>query len=304
MARLLWTQKARFGPRARHRHAAAYDATRSRLVVFGGSSLEPPDTLHDTWEWDGEIWIQMADFGPAARERHAMAFDSDRQRTVLFGGFVRDGTEWTAGDTWEWNGEFWTQVSDTGPSPRHDHAMAYDSTTGRVVLQGGSGTVEAQSETWEWDGESWTQTDSDTGPGPRLGHAMAYDESRKRLVLFGGGPDDPGNRDTWERKGATWARASTSGPAARQHHAMASGGETVILFGGLAAAGVESTTWQWDGKHWAQRGDFGPRAGFSPAMAYDSARARLVLFGGQVDGTSHGDTWELAEYPIASPTPS
>jgi hypothetical protein len=80
----------------------------------------------------------------------------------------------------------------------------------------------------------------------------------------------------------------------------------VILFGGIA--GQPSTpkgdTWQWDGKRWAERGDFGPQPRFGLAMAYDSARGRMVLFGGQSQGQVLGDTWELADYPASAPSPS
>jgi hypothetical protein len=238
-----------------------------------------------------------------------MVYDAGRQRLVLFGGFAYkgDGESTAFGDTWEWNGEYWTQVSDRGPSPRENHAMTYDAGVARVVLHGGGGG----GETWEWDGETWTQADSEIGPGARYGHKMAYDEVRKRVVLFGGPPvaeDVTANRDTWERNGTTWARVADIGPERRHFHAMAYDGKRVILFGGLT--GSESSlepsgaTWQWDGKHWAQRGDFGPRPRFGLAMAYDSARDPVVLFGGEGKGQDqgYGDTWELAEYQALAPS--
>lgn len=70
---------------------------------------------------------------PTPRGGHAMAYDSARERLVLFGGI--NGLQ-PEGDTWEWNGATWVNVS---PSPPHltAHAMAYDSDRGRVVLFGG-----------------------------------------------------------------------------------------------------------------------------------------------------------------------
>lgn len=38
------------------------------------------------------------------------------------------------GDTWVWDGSSWTSVETGGPSPRSDHAMAYDTVRGRTVL--------------------------------------------------------------------------------------------------------------------------------------------------------------------------
>ena len=65
------------------------------------------------------------------------------------------------------------------------------------------------------------------------------------------------------------------------------------MFGGDDAA----ETWTFDGARWTQYKVSGPPARTVAAMAYDSARQRVVLFGGN---TRHGvppygydnDTWE------------
>ena len=49
-----------------------------------------------------------------------MAYDSKRGRTVLFGGSAGNVN---LNDTWEWDGQDWTQVADTGPPARGGHAM-------------------------------------------------------------------------------------------------------------------------------------------------------------------------------------
>ena len=52
-------------------------------------------------------------------------------------------------------------MADTGPRPRSEHAMTFDSERKRVVLFGGV-NWEPQSgytwfnDTWEWDGGVWT----------------------------------------------------------------------------------------------------------------------------------------------------
>ncbi len=43
---------------------------------------------------------------------------------------------------------------------------------------------------------------------------------------------------------------------------------------------------------WTQKQDIGPRPRLGHAMAYDSTRQRIVLFGGRLVGTRFGDTWE------------
>src|SRR5262245_38299883 len=99
-----------------------------------------------------------------------MAFDSKRGRVVLFVGQPATPTEGISGmlgDTWEWDGSFWTQVSDIGPPPRTLHAMAYDSAREVTVLFGGSvAQTGPAGDTWQWDGQDWTQL-LDSGPPPR-----------------------------------------------------------------------------------------------------------------------------------------
>jgi O-antigen ligase/tetratricopeptide (TPR) repeat protein len=79
---------------------------------------------------------------------------------------------------------------------------------------------------------------------------------------------------------------------ARRFHA------NVLLFGGssqgLAEPGVLfADTWEWNGVRWAQRSPAaGPSARWGHALAYDSARLRVVLFGGAGGDGALGDTWE------------
>src|SRR5438105_4854819 len=78
-----------------------------------------------------------------------MSYDSARERTVLFGGYLfLSGKDLDFGDTWEWDGEDWTQVADIGPFSRQWHSMAYDSKRNRVVLFGGN-RVGFLGDTWE-----------------------------------------------------------------------------------------------------------------------------------------------------------
>ncbi len=104
-----------------------------------------------------------------------------------------------------------------------------------------------------------------------------------------------------------WVQGTTAGPPARAGHGMVwdSARGRVILFGGLGLVGGDYTSfsdlWEYDpGAGVWQEIPLGvrPLPRFSHAMAYDAARARVVLFGGQID-TDDGDpasflndTWE------------
>lgn len=304
MAKLLWTQKQDVGPRSRFGHAMAFDPNRQRVVLFGGNILNN-QLLKDTWEWNGEDWTQVEDIGPSARSGHAMAYDTARSRLVLFGGNTGAAD---VRDTWEWDGTAWTQVQDTGPSARIGHAMVFDSARGRVLLFGGAPTAGAPlADTWEWDGTDWVQVE-DAGPAPRQGHAMAYDTVRSRAVMFGGvgATTQDGLADTWEWDGTVWTQVQDIGPEGCVHGALVFKSSTSSLFGGISTLANVATrqlfgmTWEWNGQHWTARQDIGvgPRVGH--AMAFDTVRGRVVLFGGldvafdDTQAPSHlkGDTWE------------
>jgi hypothetical protein len=285
-----WTQVASTGPAARQLHAMAYDAARGQVVLFGGISATD-SFAQDTWVWSGSSWTQKSVTAPPGRNSHAMAFDGARGQVVLFGGVAPGGA---VQDTWVWDGSSWTRRSpSTSPAARSAHALAYDATRGQVVLFGGSTTSGSGQDTWTWDGTSWTQKPTpSSSPGIRWQHAMAYDSARGQVVLFGGSHT---NDATWLWDGTSWAAAPTS-PGSRGGHAMAydAGRRRVVLFGGWATgAGAFQDTWEWDGSGWtkAMPPNPLPSARTGHAMAYDSARGRVLLFGGNDASGDLRDTW-------------
>jgi len=127
-------------PPVRTLTSMVHDPTRCRIILFGGLPAGPLIALNDTWEYDGTTWTQVnTPASPIGRWAHAMAYDAARHRVVLFGGYgpvYPQGSQ--LGDTWEYDGNTWVQVfSDVSPTPREQHAMAYDLVRQRVVLFGG-----------------------------------------------------------------------------------------------------------------------------------------------------------------------
>ncbi len=134
-----------------------------------------------------------------------MSYVLSRNRTVLFGGIIGPvGSFVPGGDTWEWDGVSWQQISPAGalPTPRAEHALVYDTARSLVVLFGGLDTNLARlSDTWEWDGTGWIQNPN-SGPPARHEHAMVYDTVCNRIVMFGGSDANNGGApyygDTWD----------------------------------------------------------------------------------------------------------
>jgi hypothetical protein len=163
-----------------------------------------------------------------------MAYDSARHVTVLHGG-ATSGAD--TGDTWEWNGAAWTNITDVGMTPRSGHSMAFDSGRGVMVAFGGVHGPSFLDSLWEYNGVAWTQTTPTTTPNARSGSCMAYDAARHHAVMFGGTTSSSVTDEVWE------LQASTSSPQFQQQPTpvTANPGETVSFQATVNGA----TAWQW-----------------------------------------------------------
>lgn len=235
-------------PQRRYDHGAAYDAERRECFVFGGRDSRGLP-LSDVWAWDGSTWSSRPS-GPAARYGHGMTYDARRKVVVLFGGF--DGSS-ILGDTWEWDGARWQNVTATGgPLPRRDAAMAYDSTTGEILLFGGEGTIGGRAtmfnDLWAYDGQWKPKFIAGTLPPHRSRHVAVYDDAEAKLLIFGGkAVSGVLFDDLWSWNAGGYQKLSTSGPSAREGAAAYydAAADVTVLFGGAprSSAGTDDT---WD----------------------------------------------------------
>jgi hypothetical protein len=195
-----------------------------------------------------------------------------------------------------------------GPVPRRNHAMAYDTARGVMVMFGGRQLLSDPfdgllGDTWEFSGapDSVWEPRSMPAPSPRYGHSMVYDSIRHVIVLFGGITDSGGGKfnysgETLEYNGTTWTLRALpdQGPSPRAFFAMTfdSARNVTVLHGGYDGA-PNNETWEYDGDAWQLRTAAGPAARSGHAMAFDPARNVCVMYGG---GTAPGvfthETWE------------
>ncbi|MEO0108017.1 MAG: kelch repeat-containing protein, partial [candidate division WOR-3 bacterium] len=215
----------------------------------------------------------------------ALTFDRRRGVVLLFGGLAN---ETPLNDLWEWDGQRWQRrtVSGPWPPPRTSASFAFDDARGVAVLFGGVGSAGLLGDTWLWDGHRWEQVFPSDHPSRRNQAAACDDRHRQRVVVFGGVHWQSFYDGTWEWDGSNWSYRC-AGPSPRASAAMAydSRRHVCIMFGGQTSWQRRPNTnlretWQWDGAAWTLLDTAGPSPRCNVAMAYDSLRDRVVLFGG------------------------
>ncbi len=279
-------------PSARADVSMAFDESSLRTIMFGGR-VSSSGTNCDGGTTNGlcdatyilntavtpATWVGplLPATRPSKRQGASLTYDANRQRSVLVGGFTSFGFA-ASNQVWDWDttsstAGTWTQrctvalpCAGTAPSARAQHAAAYNRTTQRVVVWGGS---VADDNVYEFNGAgsgTWTRItptdpEGDGSPASRVNARMVYDEQRRTMLLFGAPDYDAAPCDTvprpaachdfWEWNGTSWraltAVASPAGdlrPSARTGHQLAyhvDRGET-ILAGGTGAGTLE--TWR------------------------------------------------------------
>ncbi len=296
-------------------------ATRGGVYVLQGPSMY-------LWNRTSMTSLDVGDPSPpSSRFGAAAANDLVRRSVVVFGGNggTRDAPLATA-DTWAFDGVRWTQlVLAVRPSPRFDHAMAYDDARREIILfGGGSGATSVLADTWIWNGVAWSQANPTRSPPARAAHAMAYDVTRRRVVLFGGRSTSGLLADTWEWDGVNWTeRVSVAAPSPRVSPSLGYDRDrrAMILFGGgdvFAGALVGSDeTWQLEDSGWRRHHPvIAPAARGRASITWQPSRGRLLVVGGEAaaviissfDTAVFGDAWEWdgtvwRQVPLASIQP-
>lgn len=286
-------------PEARFGHVMAFDAKLGEVVLVGGLVPDLPNPFpRATWSWNGTRWRCVTPSGPVGRIDAHLAWDAGRERLVLFGGrqLTRDRRSIFLRDTWEWDGSAWTRVDTAGPGPRVHGAMAYDPARRAIVLHGGGGADAMLNDTWEWREGRWREVAA-RAPEKSIGNALAVTGAGLTLMTA--------RRDTsWSCVGrrrtmllalrdGTFTPLAGDGPCfSPQAPAVGTGGG-LLLFAGWNSPerDVDAETWQWQGTAWTKLPG-GPPRRRGAAMAFDAARGRTVLFGGDGDDGILGDLWE------------
>ena len=267
-----------------------------------GEIRERKATMGDTWVWKNNNWVKGCP-GPASggtcRPIAGKSYNCSTPRAEIYG------------------------ISLCAPSARRGATMTYNPATGGVLLFGGYtfdpvwGYRGHAADTWQWDAGTACL---DTNDGPRSGPCW-------RLVMA----DWKAYHWTTPLPGGRGWGASTTAGVGGQWRVVLFGGHGYSRFDAADPTGPESRyaeslndTWVWldgagngctDGTDRYDTTCWQPCTtclGSTPAkraaanLEYDSARGKMVLFGGVCEtycepdyggGDQHADTWTLLAPP-------
>ena len=144
-------------PLGRTDHAAIYDSTGNRMVVFGGWDRVAREYLGDTWvfqfpddpdspgRWEK---IRTKTSHPPRRRHVVGVHDPLRNWFIIMGG---RGEEGFLNDVWALDLNYLVWINMTpGPEPRLDHQAVYDPESHRMLLYGGDAHLDHKlRDVWE-----------------------------------------------------------------------------------------------------------------------------------------------------------
>ena len=288
-------QSASPGPRSGA--LMVYDGARKQSVLFGGerpaASGQGMDYPDDLWAWNGESWRRLDPPSgtprPSGRESPHLAYDAARDRIMLFAGRRRPDL---LNDVWEWDGTRWHEIANAGLDRTQHAATIYDPRRRRVVMYGPN---YQSRQLWEWDGGKWNLIDgaAPEGIGLELA-ALAGGE----LILLVRGPlaETRPPAQAWAWTGTTWQQRE-AGPAWANLQASTSTPDGTIYFYQSWERGLtEPVMHKRDASGvWTQLPiAVNPGVRYTEAAAWDSARQRMVIYGGRTrDNQFLSDTWEF-----------
>jgi len=128
---------------------------------------------------------------------------------------------------------------------------------------------------------------------------MAY-SAPHGVLLYGGFNATGSQRDLWRWDGARWERMDVAGPTFTEGMSLVATPEGPMVVGAGMAEAEPGTArlraWRWAGGQWSAVSEPGPLLTVGPAVVYDEARRRLVVFaGGLPNGAPLSEVWEFAD---------
>ncbi len=292
-----WVQRATTGIPARRASQMTYDFRRHKIVLFGGIEPGSSGNKRDTYEWDGETWTKRNDFVAWQHATSWTLWDPEAQRVVMW---CADQGSTAFDHRLVWTGDAWEGAPFGGPPYAGGGGEAilpvYNPVFGEFDVQTDDRAM------WSGTEGNWTQRMMGYA---EMGHVINYDPIRDQyssIVMVSSFPTTVNETIVTERH--PWGFASHRAGSAPggwrggSQIAFHNGAAHAVSLGGIADS-WEGTTYYhndtalWDGTSWVSSYPSpspGGRAGCD--LVYDSARGRVVLFGGWITSAGYADTWE------------
>lgn len=298
-------------PHARMGHTATLDASRGRVVLFGGIDID--GLRNDVWSLApaaAATWAPLTPDGtpPSPRWDHTAVYDPIGDRLLVFGG-SDDGVP--LGDLWALDladPPRWTRLDPVGvaPAPRLSHTAVFDPEGNRMLVHGGYDGTSLVDDLWELglDGPpEWRRLEPGSArPIARRDAIAVYDPLRRRMLVHGG------NSGVAEFLDDVWALDLTGPPvwtplipdppppAGAVTHAGAydSGRDRLLLFGG----NYHNEAWALPlggALVWEPIASVGPLppGRIDHTLVYEPETEWMLVFGGHTGLVTLADTWAL-----------
>ena len=118
-------------------------------------------------------------------------YDRSRNVFVVHGGL--DDARNVLGDTWEYDGSNWNEVTSARDLPLWDHGGAWSETLQGVIMFGGlTPEIVQPQDTWVLRNGDWELVPTENSPPVRRDTRIIYDGDHGRNLLFGGWDTDGG----------------------------------------------------------------------------------------------------------------
>ena len=211
-------------PAARWLHAAVYDATNDRMIVFGGD--DGSNFLNDVkaLSFSGGVngaWSAITPTGTAPSARRQPAYAIDTGENVMLISHGGTGVNSFAGDTFKLTltsgSEAWGSVTGTGaPSNRRGMTAIYRSTDDAFYFFGGYNGTTNFDELWKLTfgaTPAWSAVADTSPPAGRRSHSGTFSTVGGKMLIYGGRDDTEISfnglgAETWEYDiaGNTWTK--------------------------------------------------------------------------------------------------
>jgi len=262
-------------------------------------------------------------FAPDARFADKFTYDASTKQAYCAFGVLADGSFTHQVRQFDLSAAVpaWRPFSPAGPFPaaRSDHMQIVDPVTERLIVFGGRTASLLFGDAWQLNlagSPAWSPVAAvgDSIPAARQAGTALYDPIGRRMVVFGGlltGNVATNDIYLLSLDGTpTWTKAAPGlpAPSPRADHSAVydpTRGRMLVFGGSADLSHGDNDVWALDlaTLTWTQVvAPGGPSGRFAHLSVYDTARDRMLVFGGFDAATSYrNDVWELS---FATPTPT